>query len=124
MTLTQHAESWVLHIITALNQTFDQNFVKILLGVKEILSRQNIKGPNSCLPIVTLILSQQVELWAMHIISLRQSFDQTLMKIFPGVWSGGGVVDTTIDYQSRDLRSMPRFSGLSDETLNPGPVFV
>ena len=107
MTLTQHAKSLVLHIITALNQTFDQNFVKILLSIKEILSRQNIKGPNLCPPIMTLTLSQQVELWAMHIISLRQTFDQTLMKIFPGVWSGGGVVDNTIDYQSRDCKSDP-----------------
>ena len=43
----------------------------------------------------------------MHIISLRQTFDQTLMKIFPGVLSGGGVVDNTIDYQSRDCKTDP-----------------
>ena len=37
--------------------------------------------------------------------------------------SDGGVVDNTIDYQSRDRKIDPpphRFSGLSDETLNRG----
>ena len=29
--------------------------------------------------------------------------------------SGGGVVDNTLDYQSRN-RKIPRFSGLSEET--------
>ena len=38
--------------------------------------------------------------------------------------SGGGVVDNTLDYQSRGARSIARFSGLSDETLNRGPVSV
>ena len=38
--------------------------------------------------------------------------------------SGGGVVDNTLDYQSRIARSIPRFSGLSGETLNRGPVSV
>ena len=40
--------------------------------------------------------------------------------------SGGGVVDNTLDYQSRDrlgiARSILHFSDLSDETLNRGPV--
>ena len=38
--------------------------------------------------------------------------------------SGGGVVDNTPDHQSRDRKVNPRFSGLSDETLNRGPVSV
>ena len=33
--------------------------------------------------------------------------------------SGGSAVDNTVDYQSRGpKRSIPRFSGLSDEILN------
>ena len=35
-----------------------------------------------------------------------------------------GVVDNTLDYQSMDPKIDPRFSGLSDETLNQGPVSV
>ena len=38
--------------------------------------------------------------------------------------SGGSVVDITLDRQSRDREIDPRFSGLSDETLNRGPVSV
>ena len=38
--------------------------------------------------------------------------------------SGGGVVDYTRDYQSRVARSIPRFSSLSDETVNRGSVSV
>ena len=32
-----------------------------------------------------------VELWVLHIVSMRQTFDQSLIKILPGVkevWSG------------------------------------
>ena len=36
--------------------------------------------------------------------------------------SGGGVVDNTLDNQSRDRMIDPRFSGLSDETLKQGPA--
>ena len=36
--------------------------------------------------------------------------------------SGSAVVDNTLDYQSRDHKIDPRFSGLSDETLNQGPI--
>ena len=42
----------------ALSQTFDQNFMEILLGVKEIWSRHKIKSSNSRPSIVTIILSQ------------------------------------------------------------------
>ena len=39
--------------------------------------------------------------------------------------SGGGVVENTLDYQSRDSKiDSPLPSGLSDETLNRGPVSV
>ena len=37
---------------------------------------------------------------------------------------GGSVVDNTPDCQSRDHKIDPCFSGLSDETLNRGPVSV
>ena len=47
-----------------------------------------------------------------------------LYYIYPKQRSGGGVVDNTLDYQSRGLKINPRFSGLSDETLNRGPVSV
>ena len=38
--------------------------------------------------------------------------------------SGGSVVYHTLCYQSRDRKIDPRFSGLSDETLNRDPVSV
>ena len=38
--------------------------------------------------------------------------------------SGGSVVDCTLDYNPGVTRSIPRFSGLSDETINRGPVSV
>ena len=38
--------------------------------------------------------------------------------------SGRSVVDNTLDYQSRDRKIDPCFSGLSDETLNWGPILV
>ena len=39
--------------------------------------------------------------------------------------SGSGVVDNTLDYQSRDCKiKFPRFFGLSDETLNRGPFSI
>ena len=37
---------------------------------------------------------------------------------------GSGVVDNMLDYQSRDREIDPRFSDLSDETLNRDPVPV
>ena len=84
--LSQHVESWVLFIVS-LSQIFDQNFMKIFPGVKEIWSRHKIKGSNSWpWPRVSML-----ELWVLHIISLRRTFDQNLMKIFSGVkeiWSG------------------------------------
>ena len=44
----------------------------------------------------------------------------------PGVFirSGGGVVDNTLDCQPTDGNIKPRFSGLSNETLNRGSVSV
>ena len=39
------------------------------------------------------------------------------------IWSGSSVVDNALDNQSRDDQS-PHFSGLSDETLNGGPISV
>ena len=38
--------------------------------------------------------------------------------------SGSGVVDNTLDYQSRDRKIDPHLSGLSEETLNRGPISV
>ena len=38
--------------------------------------------------------------------------------------SGGGLVDNTLYYQSRDSKIESRLSGLSDETLNRGPASV
>ena len=38
--------------------------------------------------------------------------------------SDGSEMDYTLDYQSRDRKIDPRFPGLSDETLNRGPVSV
>ena len=43
--MSQHVESWILHNVS-LRQTSDQNFMKILPGVKEIWSRHKIKGSN------------------------------------------------------------------------------
>ena len=34
------------------------------------------------------------------------------------------MLDYTLDYQSRDCKIDPHFSGLPDETLNPVPVSV
>ena len=36
--------------------------------------------------------------------------------------SGGGIVDNTLDYQSRDRKIDPHFSSFSDETLKRGPT--
>ena len=38
--------------------------------------------------------------------------------------SGGGVVDNTLDYQSRDREIDPLLHRPSDETLNLGPISV
>ena len=38
--------------------------------------------------------------------------------------SRSSVVNNTLDYQSMDPKIDPRFSGLSDETLNRGPISI
>ena len=52
------------------------------------------------------------------------TFDEIYLVITSKKRSGSGVVDNTLDYQSRGRKIDPRFSGLSDETLNRGPVSV
>ena len=59
--------------------------MKILPGVKEIWSRHQIQGSNSWPSTVTLMLSPQAELWVLHIVPLRWTFDQSLEKILLGV---------------------------------------
>ena len=50
-------------------------------------------------------------------IMYRNSLDWTTSR------SGGGVVDNTLDHQSRDLKIDPPLL-LLDDTLNQGPVSV
>ena len=61
----------------------------ILPGVKKIWSRHKIKAQTCDLQLGSWI--GMVESWVQHIVSLRQTFDQCLMKILPGlmeIWSG------------------------------------
>ena len=79
-------ELWVLHIIS-LRWTFDQSLMKILPGIKEILSGQEIQGSIPWPSTVTLTLS--LHGWVMGSAHPLTS-DQCLMKIFQRVqeiWS-------------------------------------
>ena len=51
-------------------------------------------------------------------------FSYNMVLFATPVRNGDSVVDNTLDYQSRDRKIDPRFSGLSDENLNRGPVSV
>ena len=61
---------------------------------------------------------------------IRESIDSVLDIIYhlycaaTGFRSGGSVVNNTLDYESRNRWIDSRSSGLSDETLNRGPVSV
>ena len=44
--------------------------------------------------------------------------------VFPHPRSGGSIVNNMLDYQSRDCKINPHFSGLPYETLNRGPVSI
>ena len=85
-----NVELWVLHIIS-LRQTFDpKNLLNIFQRVQEIWSEHEIQGSNSWPLNVTLTLNQDAWVMGSALASLRQTFDQSFMKIFQRVqeiWS-------------------------------------
>ena len=82
-------ELWILHIIS-LRRTFDPNLINIFQRVQEIWSEHEIQGSNLWPLTVTLTLNRHPWVMVLHIASLRQTFDQSFMKIFQRVqeiWS-------------------------------------
>ena len=65
-------------------------------------------------------LGSSIKTTHLHL-GLLQRFHREILYLFPTfVKSGGSVVDNALDYQYRGRN--PRFTGLSDETFNRGPV--
>ena len=83
------AESWVLYTVL-LRGTFEWRLMKSFQKVQEIWSRHEIQFKSHDLEVWPWPWVWETEPWALHTISLRLTFHQSLMKIFQRVqelWS-------------------------------------
>ena len=83
-------ELWVLHIVS-LRPTYDRSLKKILPGDRGYGADMKFKAQTHDLDLWSWPWVGMVDLWVLHIVSLRQTYDQSLKKILPGVqeiWSG------------------------------------
>ena len=78
---THELKLWPRPSAHPLNQTFQQNFMKIIPGIKWSWTYIEIKAQTYDLQLGPRPWVGVVELWVLHIISLSQTYDQSLLKI-------------------------------------------